>query len=133
MRFITKMLTEQQKIDVRRHCGFPVYGNGLSASPPTFGYRYYHQYLILEYRINNLATEEETTLLNIYVSQCNTLEAAIPTASSNLDTDRAAVWYHNKNEVSDRFGLYKLWCTRMMDYLEVWGPARLMQGMRIVV
>ena len=127
------MLTEQQKVDTRRHCGFPVYGNGLSASPPTFGYRYYSQYLILEYRLNNLAPEEESTLITVYLDQCNTLEAAIPTASSNLDTDQAAVWYHNKYEVRDRFALYKLWCTRFMDYLEVWGPARLMTGIRVVI
>jgi hypothetical protein len=128
------MLTEQQKVDVRRHCGFPVYGNGLSASPPSFGYRYYEQYLILEYRMNNLAPEEETTLLNNYLSVCNTLESAIPTASDNLDTDQAAVWYHNKNEVRDRFQLYKLWCIRLCDYLKVFGPAKLMQfGLQVMV
>lgn len=127
------MFTEQQKVDIRRHCGFPVYGNGLDASPPTFGYRYYHQYLILEYRLDNMAPEEETTLIDKYLTYCNSLETDIPTASENLDTDRAAVWYHNKYEVRDRFALYKLWCTRLMDYLEVWGPARLMSGLRIVV
>ncbi len=125
--------TEQQKVDIRRHCGFPVFGNDVTASPPTFGYRYYNQYLILEYRLNNLATAEETTLISVYLTNCNTLEAAIPTASSNLDTDQAAVWYHNKFEVRDRFALYKLWCTRLMDYLEVWGPARLMGGPTVVV
>lgn len=80
-----------------------------------------------------MAPEEESTLLNVYLSNCNSLEAAIPTASSNLDTDQAAVWYHNKFEVRDRFALYKLWCTRLMDYLEVWGPARLMGGPTVVV
>lgn len=127
------MLTEQQKIDVRRHCGFGVFGSNAGSSPPTFGYRYYAQYLILEYRMNNLAQEEYDTLVNKYINTCNSLELDIPTASSNLDTDRAAVWYHNKNEVRDRFDLYKLWCRRMMDFLQVEGPATLMNGLRIVV
>jgi hypothetical protein len=89
--------------------------------------------LILEYRLNNLADEEYDTLINKYINNCNSLELDIPTASSNLDTDRAAVWYHNKNEVRDRFDLYKLWCRRMMDYLQVEGNATLMNGLRIVV
>jgi hypothetical protein len=127
------MLTEQQKVDVRRHCGFGVFGNNVGAAPPTFGYRFYTQYLILEYRLNNLADEEYDTLINKYINNCNSLELDIPTASSNLDTDRAAVWYHNKNEVRDRFDLYKLWCRRMMDYLQVEGNATLMNGLRIVV
>ena len=102
------MLTNQQKVDIRRYCGFSVFGNDTTASPPAWGYRYYAQYLILEYRMNNLSTDEETTLENVYLSNLATLEAAIPTASGNLDTDRAAVWYHNKNEVSDRFKLFNL-------------------------
>lgn len=131
---ISNMLTEQQKVDVRRHCGFPVYGNGLSASPPSFGYRYYHQYLILEYRMNNLAPEEETTLINVYLNTLNSLESDIPTATDNLDTDRAAVWYHNRDEVRDRFKLYKLLAVRLCDYLEVFGPAKMMQaGLQVMV
>lgn len=127
------MLTNQQKIDTRRHAGFPVFGNGVGASPPTFGYRYYEWYLILEYRMNNLAPEEETTLINVYLTNCNTLESAIPTASANLDTDRAAVWYHNKKEVEDRFALYKLWCKRLIEFMGLDSPSNLLGQMTAVV
>ena len=127
------MLTEQNKIDVRRHCGLPVYGNGVGASPPSFGYRYYQWYLIIEYRMNNLSPEEETTLISIYLANCNNLENAIPTASTNLDTDRAAVWYHNKYEVRDRFDLYKLWCRRLIEFMGVDSPSTLLSGGVIVV
>lgn len=127
------MFTEAQKVDIRRHAGFPVFGNGSTASPPGFGYRYYRQYLIFEYRINNLSIDEETTLIEKYLNYCNSLELDITTATVNLDTDRAAVWYHNKNEVRDRFQLYKLWCIRLTDYLQVWGPAKLMNNIRVVV
>lgn len=127
------MLTEQQKIDVRRHSGFPVYGQFSSTSPSTFGYRYYTQYLILEYRMNNLAPEEETTLINVYLVNCNNLEAAIPTASSNLDTDRAAVWYHNKYEVRDRMSLYTLWCNRLIEFMGLESPSPLKGSLRVMV
>jgi hypothetical protein len=127
------MLTDQQKIDTRRFCGFPVFGNGISASPPSFGYRYYTQYLILEYRMNNLAPEEETTLINVYLANCTTLEAAIPTASGNLDTDRAAVWYHNRDEVGDRYELYRLWCRRLIEFMGVEPPQPMMRSFNVMV
>lgn len=127
------MLTEQQKVDVRRHCGFPVYGNGVGASPPSFGYRYYTQYLILEYRLNNLDPIEETTLIDQYISNCNSAYTAIQTASNNLDTDRAAVWWHNKQEVKDRFDLYKLQCQLMIQFLGLDSPGKMTNGISMVV
>lgn len=127
------MLTEQQKIDVRRHCGLPVYGNGLGASPPSFGYRYYQWYLILEYRMNNLDPHEEVTLINVYLANCNAALNAIQGASSNLDTDRAAVWYHNKYEVRDRFQLYKLQCNLLIQFMGVDSPSQMLSVGRIVV
>lgn len=126
-------LTEQQKVDVRRFCGFPVYGLGSGSTPPSFGYRYYEWYLILEYRMNNLDPVEETTLQTIYLANLYNLENAIPTASSNLDTDRAAVWYHNKNEVRDRYQLFKLWCLRLIEFLGLQSPSPMMKGITMVV
>lgn len=127
------MLTDQQKIDVRRHCGFPVYGQFNSTSPSSFGYRYYTQYLILEYRMNNLDPNEEITLINVYIANCNSLEAAMPPSSNNLDTDRAAVWYHNKREVADRYDLYRLWCRRLAEFMGVRAPGAMINGMSVIV
>ena len=125
--------TEQQKIDIRRHCGFPVFGNGVTSSPPSFGYRYYKWYMILEYRMNNLSVDEESTVINTYLTNLTALEIAIPTASENLDTDRAAVWYHNKNEVSDRYKLYKLWSNRLIDFFGIESPSKMLNQFSIVV
>lgn len=122
------MLTELEKINIRRYCGFPVYGNGATASPPTFGYRYYQWYLILEYRLNNLALEEEEIIRTVYLEKLEAFENAIPTASENLDTDQAAVWYRNKNEVSDRVGLMNYWGNRLADFLGVKAPIQLLAG-----
>ncbi|MDE2024857.1 MAG: hypothetical protein KGJ07_00010 [Patescibacteria group bacterium] len=128
------VLTEQQKVDCRRHCGLPVYGLGVGTTPPTFGYRYYEWYLIFEYRLNNLSQDEANTLVSVYIATCNTLEQAILGASNNLDTDRAAVWYHNKEEVPDRWKLYKLWCDRLIEFLGVGSPSKLLSpGMRVRV
>lgn len=128
------VLTDAQKDDVRRHCGFPVYGLGVGTTPPTFGYRYNEWYLILEYRMNNLGLNQANLLINTYIGNCNNLEQQILAASSNLDTDRAAVWYHNKNEVSDRFKLYKLWCDRTIEFMGLSSPSKLLGfGFRIKV
>lgn len=125
------MFTEQEKIDIRRFCGFPVYGN--TEAVVSFGYRYFNPSLALEYRMNNLTLAEENTVRTIYLANLYTLESAIPTASTNLDTDRAAVWYHNKEEVADRFNLYRLWARRLCDFFSVTGTASTMQGLRIMV
>jgi hypothetical protein len=128
------MLTEQQKVDCRRHCGFGVYGNGITAAPPSFGYRYYEWNLTLEYRMNNLAPEEETTLIDNYLTPCNNLETALLGSSDNLDTDQAAVWYHNKVEVQDRWRLYKLQCNRLMEFMYVQSDSSLLSDqLRLVV
>lgn len=126
------MFTDAQKIDIRRHCGFPVYGN-TNTSPPTYDYRYFAHYQILEYRMITLSTDEEFVVINNYLVNCNALESAIPTASTNLDTDQAAVWYHNKNEVRDRFALYKLWCNRLLEFMGVTTPSKLLSQCQVIV
>jgi hypothetical protein len=83
--------------------------------------------------MNNMAPAEETTLIDVYLANCNSLEAAIPTASQNLDTDRAAVWYHNPKEVQDRWDLYKLWCNRLIEYMGLISPSKMLTGMRVTV
>ncbi len=125
-------LTNAEKVEVRRHCGFPIYG-AANATPPAFGYRFNTWFLTLEYRMNNMSVDEEEVLRDKYLANCNSLEDAIPTASENLDTDRAAVWYHNKQEVQDRFNLYKLWCERLIEFLGLESPSKLLGGMRQVI
>jgi hypothetical protein len=98
------MLTDTQKTAVRRHCGYPMYGN---IAAPAFGYRFFTWYGTLEYRINNPTPEEEIVLIS-FVDELNTLELALSSASDNLDTNKAAVWEHNPNEVGDRRRLYNM-------------------------
>lgn len=47
------------------------------------------------------------------------LEADVLSATDNLDTDQAAVWVHNKNEVQDRMKLYRLWRRELCGFIGV--------------
>jgi hypothetical protein len=99
--------TVAERVNIRRFCGYPAYGG----TPSSFqSYRFFQAYGTLEYRLSNLLAEEEALV---------TLEAAIPAASDNLDTDAAAVWKHNKNEVSDRSALFNKWRRDLCGFLGI--------------
>jgi hypothetical protein len=87
----------------------------------------------LYHRLMNLTPENETTLINVYLTNLATLETAIVGAAANLDTDQAAVWTHNKSEVAERSALFDGWRRRMCGFLGVApGPALGDGVMRIV-
>ena len=109
------MLTDQQKTDIRRFCGYSAYG----ASPAgNIGWRFYTAYGLLEYRMNNLSAAELTVVAN-YLTTLNQLEVVVPLASDNLDSDAASVWTHNRNEVGDRLNLLDEWRRRLCSFLGV--------------
>lgn len=107
-------LTDAEKTDVRRFCGYPVYGD-----TPTqgFGYRFFTEYGTMEYRLNHLSPGEESVLRTTYLANLSTLESAIPASGANLDTDQAAVWTHNKREVADRDELFANWRRKLCAFL----------------
>src|SRR4051812_32306566 len=107
------MLTELEKIETRRHCGYPAYGAGASGFS---SWRVYQAYGQLEYRINNLSAGE-LVVLRRYLQTLLTLESAIPRVSENLDTNDAAIWSRNPNECRDREGLYDGWRIRLCAFL----------------
>ena len=100
-------LTTAQRVDVRRFMGYSVSGDSTS-----FPYRELvysavsYMGLSIDYRLDHLLPEEETVVVNVYLTNLTALEAAIVSASDNLDTDQAAVWTHNKREVADRTALF---------------------------
>jgi hypothetical protein len=123
-------LTDFEKIDTRRHCGYPAYGgtaSGFSA------WRFFQVYGLLEYRMNNLAAGE-VKVVQTYLSTLFTLEAAIPNASGNLDTDQAAVWTRNPNECRDRQQLYDSWRMRLCAFLGIPpGPGLHFNSLNLIV
>ena len=106
-------LSEAQKVDVRRFCGYPAYGAGAAGFQ---SWRFFQAYGTLEYRMNNLAAEEVAVVVN-YLATLAALEVAIPEASGNLDTEAAAGWQHNANEVRDRAALFDQWRRRLCGFL----------------
>lgn len=114
------MLTEAEKTDVRRFCGYPAYGASPSGNT---GWRFYQAYGALEYRMTNLSSSEEVVIREHLVA-LRTFERAIPSAASNLDTAAAAVWTHNPAEIVERQRLERDWGRRLCGFLGVpLGPA----------
>ncbi len=108
-------LTDAEKTDIRRHCGFPLFGG---QPVQAFGHRYYSWYGTLEFRMNNMQATEETVVRS-YLTTITQLETDIAGARCNLDTDQAAAWKHNKNEVRDRTRLYQHWCRKLCAFFGV--------------
>jgi hypothetical protein len=100
-------LSAQQLVDCRRWMGYSVSGN--DASNPFRELVYSdvsYMGLSLDYRLANLSAEEENTVTTYFLTNLAKREQEIQDAACNLDTDVAAVWTHNKNEISDRTGLF---------------------------
>jgi hypothetical protein len=109
------MFTDQQKTDIRRHCGYPAYG---AAPDGNMGWRFFTAYGALEYRMNNLSPDEQVVVLN-YIATLNQLESAVPMSTENLDSDGAAGWQHNRYEVADRLRLFDGWRRRLCTFMGI--------------
>ncbi len=68
--------------------------------------------------MNNFAPAE-IQVVRYYLANLYTLEAAVPGAGVNLDTDQGAVWKHNKAEVRDRSQLFDDWGRRLCRFIGV--------------
>ena len=93
---------DAEKTDIRRYCGYPAYGNSADGN---MGWRFYQQYGALEYRMNNLSASEEA-VVRAQMFSLAALEAGVPSAAANLDTDEASVWKRNSTEPWDRVRLF---------------------------
>jgi hypothetical protein len=116
-------LTDAQIADVRRFAGYPALGTDTIATDDRdVAYSWLlpgQWWQTMFHRLKNLTPENETTLINVYLANLTSLEAAIVTAGANLDTESAAVWKHNRDEVRDRNALFDGWRRRMCSFLGV--------------
>jgi hypothetical protein len=108
-------LTDGERTDVRRYCGYPVWSGGVIE---VFGAIAYQTTGTLEFRMNNL-TDSEEAVLRRYLGTLTVLEVAVPRAGENLDTDQAAVWTRNRTEPEDRLRLLDSWRRRLCQFLGV--------------
>ena len=109
------MVSDADKTDARRFCGYPAYGNGADGNA---GWRFYQWYGELEYRLSYLSASEEA-VLSRYLATLRALEQAVVDASSSLDTAQAAVWSRNPTEIADRTSLLDDWRRRLCAFLGV--------------
>jgi hypothetical protein len=116
MAFTPYTFTDAQLVDIRRFCGYPVYGSGAVVFPAPWTMK---QYMALEYKLQNINTDEANVVINTYLTNLTMLESAIPAAGANLDTESAAVWKHNKDELRDRESLFDGWRMRLCQFLGV--------------
>lgn len=113
--------TSAQLTDIRRFCGYGAFGNTATAM---WGMRFFTAYGTLEYKMANLSTDEFNVVVTTYLTNLYLLETDIIGVRVNLDTDSAAVWKHNKNELSDRKALFATWRRALCDFLDIpHGPA----------
>ncbi len=122
--------TDPEKTDIRRFCGYPAYGAAASGFD---NWRFFQAYGVLEFRMNNLSDAEEVVVRR-YLGMLTVLEFAVPRAGDNLDTDQAAVWTRNRDEVRDRTRLFDDWRRRLCGFFGVpSGPTLTDSGMTVVV
>lgn len=111
-------LTTAEQVDVRRFMGYSVSGDATSFPFRELVYSSVsYMGLSIDYRLQHLLAEEETVVRTVYLTRLTALETAITNASDNLDTDVAAVWTHNKNEVRDRTKLFSQWRRQLCEFL----------------
>lgn len=116
--------TEAQKVDIRRFCGFPAYA--------TFGWVFEEDYATLELRMNGMSPEEQAIITAQYLPQLHCLETDVMGARKNLDTDTAAVWKRNANEMNDRLSLFDNWRRRLCGFIGVRPGRGLGKGTSVV-
>ena len=126
-------LTSAEAVDVRRFMGYSVSGDSASFNFRELVYSAVSYFgLSLDYRLQHLTPEEETVLRNVYLGRLAALETAIVSASDNLDTDKAAVWTHNKDEVRDRTALFNKWRRDLCTFLGFEPGPTLQGGLRVM-
>jgi len=117
-------LTDAEKTDIRRFCGYPAYG---AAAASMQNWRFFQAYGLLEFRMTNLS-DAELAIARRYLGSLTMLEFAVPRS------DQAAVWTRNANEPRDRLRLFTEWCRRLCGFLGVPpGPALVDTGLVLVV
>lgn len=127
-------LTDRQKADVRRYAGYPMVSDTPTDDSRDFAYSWVSPgtWRTLFHRLNHMTAEEEQILIDVYLTNLASLEALVVASGDDLDTDQAAVWTRNKNEIRDRTALFDGWRVRMCRFIGIApGPMLSGGGMRV--
>jgi len=119
------VFTAGETTDIRRFCGYPAYG--------AFGYVWSPGYAYLDTQIAAMAPAEVAVIRTTYLPALYTMETAIDNSGTNLDTDQAAVWLHNKQEVADRTSLFNQKRRGLCDFIGCpYGPGLQAGGTTVI-
>ena len=97
--FVTTPFSDAEKVDVRRYCGYETYGGEGSAGFQ--GWRYYQEYGLLEFRMNNLAPAEYANV-RFRLSLLTPIEAALAAMYATINVAGAGPFTRNALEYEDR-------------------------------
>jgi hypothetical protein len=112
---LTGTFTDSEKTDIRRFCGYEAFGTPASGFQ---SWRFFTEYGLLEYKMTNMSVAEQAQVRS-KLNDLYLLETAIPAAADNLDTDKAAIWTHNKTEVAERKQLFNYWRKQLCEFIGV--------------
>ena len=96
--FASTALTDPERAEIRRHCGYQPYGPGAAGF---IGYRFFQAYGVLEYKMTN-ARPEELQNMRYRLSVLAQVETALDGMYSTLNVASAGPFTRNKNELRDR-------------------------------
>lgn len=107
-------LTAAELTDTRRFCGYAVPGallmQDLTVQSSSNG---------LDTVLAGLSSTEVSVLRTIYLTNLYQLETDIVAARSDLDTNQAAVWKRNPQELAEKEQLYTDWRWRLCFFLGI--------------
>lgn len=114
------MLTDTQLSDTRRYAGYPFQGDVAMDGGRDLAYGWVSPIIwqTLQHRLTTLRPEEEARIITFLTTLAG-LETGVTGAAANLDTEQAAVWTRNKDEVADRMKLYRLWRRELCAFIGV--------------
>ena len=107
------MLSDAQKVDVRRYLNFPLFGG---VPVQAFGQRFFQWYGTLEFRMGNMSAAEEGVVTGIFLANLNQLESDLFSVRANVDTEQAAVWKRNAQEFAERRAIFEYWQARLGEF-----------------
>lgn len=107
----TTPFTQAELTDIRRFAGFAAFA--------AWGYIFSGDMATLDTQCAAMSNAEQAVVRLTYLAVLPGLESAVYAAGSNLDTDAASVWTHNKSEVADRTRLYNQCRREMCSFIGV--------------
>jgi len=115
LQFPSTPITDDEKVDIRRFCGYSLYGNSASGF---LGYRFFEAQGFLEYRMINCAPSEAQRIRR-FMALIFPLEDVIATASGNMDTLEAGPLKLDPREVAKRVDLMNVYRVQLVNFLGV--------------